>query len=232
VITPSEFTAIQSVARKLGIGSPETLRKWIRRAEIDAGSRPGLTTQESEQIKVLKKENAELRRANEILKSTWQQSRPPLRQPTTFQVEVAAPAPRLQLSLEPFEVGRRVDVVRGSETVARYLGNQLGMRPHKGARPLIARCERPNSRPRPTVEQHRMPSASGIGGDRDDRARAVSPDYPRNRGRLDAGLINQHDDDGPDIGVTLELRQTPAQTRRDSLAPSEVPGRPHSLDRR
>jgi transposase len=66
---PSEFTAITSVAAKLGIGSPETLRKWIRRAEIDAGSRPGLTTHEAEQIKVLKKENAELRRANEILKS-------------------------------------------------------------------------------------------------------------------------------------------------------------------
>jgi transposase len=66
---PSEFTAIQSVARKLGIGSPETLRKWVRRAEIDAGTRPGVTTAESEQVKALKKENAELRRANEILKS-------------------------------------------------------------------------------------------------------------------------------------------------------------------
>jgi transposase len=66
---PSEFTAIVSVARKLGIGSPETLRKWIRRAEVDAGTRPGVTTLESEQIKVLKREVAELRRANEILKS-------------------------------------------------------------------------------------------------------------------------------------------------------------------
>jgi transposase len=66
---PSEFAAIGAVARKLGIGSPETLRKWIRRAEVDAGQRPGLTTAEHEQIKALKKENAELRRANEILKS-------------------------------------------------------------------------------------------------------------------------------------------------------------------
>ena len=57
------------MARKLGIGSAETLRKWIRRAEIDAGQRPGVTTAESEQIKALKRENAELRRANEILKS-------------------------------------------------------------------------------------------------------------------------------------------------------------------
>jgi transposase len=66
---PSEFEAIRSVATKLGIGSPETLRKWVRRAEIDAGSRPGLTSAEHEQIKALKRENAELRRANEILKS-------------------------------------------------------------------------------------------------------------------------------------------------------------------
>ncbi len=66
---PSEFAAIDAVARKLGIGSAETLRKWIRRTEVDTGQRPGLTTAEHEQIKALKKENAELRRANEILKS-------------------------------------------------------------------------------------------------------------------------------------------------------------------
>jgi len=66
---PTEFTAITSIAKKLGIGSPETLRKWVRRAEIDSGHRPGITTEESEQIKALKRENAELRRANEILKS-------------------------------------------------------------------------------------------------------------------------------------------------------------------
>jgi transposase len=65
----SEFEAIKSIASKLGIGSPETLRKWVRRAEIDAGQRPGVTTEESEQLKTLKRENAELRRANEILKS-------------------------------------------------------------------------------------------------------------------------------------------------------------------
>ena len=65
----TEFAAIVSVAGKLGIGSPETLRKWVRRAEVDAGQRPGVTSEESEQIKALKRENAELRRANEILKS-------------------------------------------------------------------------------------------------------------------------------------------------------------------
>jgi transposase len=53
----------------LGIGSAETLRKWVRRAQVDAGERPGTTTEESEKIRALKKENAELRRANEILKA-------------------------------------------------------------------------------------------------------------------------------------------------------------------
>jgi transposase len=65
----SEFEAIRSIAGKLGIGSPETLRKWVRRAEIDGGQRPGKTSEEIAEIRELKKENAELRRANEILKS-------------------------------------------------------------------------------------------------------------------------------------------------------------------
>jgi transposase len=66
---PSEFAAIGSVARKLGIGSAETLRKWVHQAQVDTGERPGITPEESEQVKALKRENAELRRANEILKS-------------------------------------------------------------------------------------------------------------------------------------------------------------------
>jgi transposase len=64
----SEWAAITSMASKFGI-SPETLRKWIRRAEVDDGLRPGLTTEERERLKVLEREVRELRRANEILKS-------------------------------------------------------------------------------------------------------------------------------------------------------------------
>jgi transposase len=66
---PSPWAAMAAVAQKLGIGSTETLRKWIRQAEVDAGERPGLTSQEHAEIKRLKREVAELRRANEILKA-------------------------------------------------------------------------------------------------------------------------------------------------------------------
>jgi transposase len=64
----TEWAAITHVASRLGVG-PETLRKWRRRQEIDAGERPGRTSEELAEIRVLKRENAELRRANEILRT-------------------------------------------------------------------------------------------------------------------------------------------------------------------
>jgi transposase-like protein len=64
---PSEWAAMTGIAGKLGM-TPETLRKWVRRAEIDNGERAGLTTDERARLKLLEKENRELRRANEILK--------------------------------------------------------------------------------------------------------------------------------------------------------------------
>jgi transposase len=64
----SQWAAICSIADKFG-GSSKTLRKWVRRAETDKGLRPGLTTDERERLKTLERENRELRRANEILKS-------------------------------------------------------------------------------------------------------------------------------------------------------------------
>jgi transposase len=66
---PTEAAAIRSVASKLGITSVESLRKWLRQAEVDGGLRPGRTSEEIAEIKSLKKENAELRRANDILKA-------------------------------------------------------------------------------------------------------------------------------------------------------------------
>jgi transposase len=64
----SQWEAICSVAEKLG-PTAETVRKWVRRAEIDGGVRPGVTTVEAERIRQLERENRELRRANEILKA-------------------------------------------------------------------------------------------------------------------------------------------------------------------
>jgi transposase len=65
----TEWAAMKAVAQKLGIGTTETLRKWVRQDQIDAGTRPGTTSEESAELKRLKKENAELKRANEILKA-------------------------------------------------------------------------------------------------------------------------------------------------------------------
>ena len=64
----SEWAAITSIAEKCGM-TPETLRKWIRRAQIDSGSRQGVTSDERERFRELERENRELRRANEILKA-------------------------------------------------------------------------------------------------------------------------------------------------------------------
>ena len=63
----TRWAAITSIAGKIGCAS-ETLRLWVRRAEREAGQRPGLTTDEQQRLKVLERENRELRRANEILR--------------------------------------------------------------------------------------------------------------------------------------------------------------------
>lgn len=63
----SQWAAISAIAPKIGC-TPETLRNWVRRAETDAGQRPGLTSDEKAQIKALEREVRELRQANEILR--------------------------------------------------------------------------------------------------------------------------------------------------------------------
>ena len=65
----SEWAAMTKVAGLLGVGAPETVRKWCRQAEVDDGARPGVTTEDSQEVKRLKRENAELKRANSILKA-------------------------------------------------------------------------------------------------------------------------------------------------------------------
>ena len=63
----SQWEAIRSIAGKIGC-SPETLRKWVRRMEVDTGLRGGITSEERARIKELEREVRELRRANEILR--------------------------------------------------------------------------------------------------------------------------------------------------------------------
>lgn len=65
---PSQWKAICSIGEQLGVHR-ETLRVWVRRAETDAGQRPGLSTEERKRVRELEREVKELRRANEILKS-------------------------------------------------------------------------------------------------------------------------------------------------------------------
>jgi len=65
---PGDHGAIARISRQLGIGD-ESLRSWVRQAEIDQGARGGLSTEERAELKDLRKEVRELRRANDILQA-------------------------------------------------------------------------------------------------------------------------------------------------------------------
>jgi transposase len=65
----SEWAAMNKVAELLGVGSGETVRKWLRQNAIDTGAREGVTTKDAEEVRKLRRENAELKRANAILKA-------------------------------------------------------------------------------------------------------------------------------------------------------------------
>jgi transposase len=66
---PSDTAAMRKVAELLGIGTAETVRNWVQQAEADAGVRAGVSSDESAEMKRLRREVAELRRANSILKA-------------------------------------------------------------------------------------------------------------------------------------------------------------------
>ena len=64
---PSLWSAVESIAPKIGC-VPQTLLEWVKRADVDAGVRPGVSTADAQRVKELEREVKELRRANEILK--------------------------------------------------------------------------------------------------------------------------------------------------------------------
>lgn len=64
----SEHGTVKRVADQLGVGA-ESLRTWVKRAEVDSGAKPGLSSEDAARIRALEQENRELRRANAILKS-------------------------------------------------------------------------------------------------------------------------------------------------------------------
>ena len=65
----SQWAALGSIASTIGC-TPETLRKWVRRAETDQGQRSCMTTDDREPLKNLERQNKDLRRANDILRTT------------------------------------------------------------------------------------------------------------------------------------------------------------------
>ena len=63
----SRWSAIMSISAKIGC-APQTLNEWVKKAEVDSGKRAGVTTEMTERLKALERENRELRQANEILR--------------------------------------------------------------------------------------------------------------------------------------------------------------------
>lgn len=65
----SEWAAMTAVAELLGVTTPETVRSWVRQAQVDNGDRAAVSSEESAELKRLRRENAELKRANGILRA-------------------------------------------------------------------------------------------------------------------------------------------------------------------
>ena len=63
----SRWQTVMSIAAKIGC-APQTLNEWVRKAEVDSGKRPGVSSEMADRLKALERENRELRQANEILR--------------------------------------------------------------------------------------------------------------------------------------------------------------------
>jgi transposase len=66
---PSDWKAAESIAEKLNVRTTQTVLNWVRKAQVDAGERAGMTSEEAAEMRKLRAENRELKRANEILKA-------------------------------------------------------------------------------------------------------------------------------------------------------------------
>ena len=64
---PSRWQAVMSIAAKIGC-TPQTLKDWVKKAEVDSGKRAGIPSEMAEKMKALERENRELRQANELLR--------------------------------------------------------------------------------------------------------------------------------------------------------------------
>ena len=130
-------TVISRVARQLGVGD-ESLRAWVKRAEVDAGKRPGLTSEDQVELKRLRKENFELRRANDILQAAA----------TFFGAELDRRQKKESPSSTPIGTARPVGVDGGSSRSARPSRSPPPptTTPRPG-RPLPARSVTPRSDP-------------------------------------------------------------------------------------
>ncbi|PXA78530.1 hypothetical protein DCC26_07385, partial [Auritidibacter sp. NML120779] len=84
---PSRYVVIRETAPKLSIAT-QTLRRWVEQAEVDTGQKSGVSTDAQAQIRKLKRENAELRWANEILKTASLDSNRQCNTPSQLLVEV------------------------------------------------------------------------------------------------------------------------------------------------
>jgi transposase len=115
----SEWAAMGRGAELLGVGTAETVRKWVRQAEIDAGARVGTSSEESAELRRLRRENTELKRANAILKAA-----------SAFFAGRARPAfPLIAEFIRSHADRRQAGGPRwGVEPICRVLTEHLGMR--------------------------------------------------------------------------------------------------------
>jgi transposase len=148
-----QWTAISSIASELGM-TPEPLRNWVRRAETDEGLRPGLTISEREHMKALERENRELRRANEILKTaatffgaeldghgSWQAANHQMRTDLALDALKMAPWPGSASALD--------GLVHHSDRGVQYLSIRYDERLEAGIETLVAAAATPTTKPWP-----------------------------------------------------------------------------------